>query len=83
MRLIPQFDYLVVKDIKSDESDLWMPDTVKEDDRALVVSVADGVDMFSPGDIVVFHPRVGRKITVEREDYKILKQTEIIGVLVE
>ncbi len=83
MKLIPKFDYLVVDADVEVESELWVPDTVKIDDRAVVVSVADDVEDFSVGDIVVFPPRVGRTVTVDRKDFKILKSTEIIGVLVD
>lgn len=83
MRLIPKFDYLVVDTDIKDDSPIWTPDTAAGDDRAVVVDIADDVTEFNVGDIVVFPPRVGRTVTLERKDWKILKQTEIIGVLVE
>ena len=86
----PLMEKIIVKqmDQKKTTSGLIVPDSVVKDKRGVIVAVGDGdiVDgkivplTVKVGDEVLWFPYAGHEITIEGEDYIILRQSDIIGV---
>ena len=46
------------------------------------ISIGENVDNFNINDIAVYHPSGGQAIILNGEIYKVLKKTEVYGILV-
>ncbi len=89
----PLGDRVVVKPEAAEEktsSGLYIPDTAKEKpQRGTVVAVGPGrvengtkIDMsVSEGDTVLYGKYAGTEITIENEDYLIVRESDILGVV--
>ena len=89
----PLADRVVVKPEPAEEqtaSGLYIPDTAKEKpQRGKVVSVGPGrvengtkIDMtVKEGDTVLYGKYSGTEITLSSEDYLIMRESDILGVL--
>ncbi len=89
----PLGDRVVVKPEAAEEktsSGLYIPDTAKEKpQRGTVVAVGPGrvengtkIDMsVSEGDTVLYGKYAGTEITIENEDYLIVRESDILGIV--
>ena len=89
----PLGDRVVVKPEAAEEktsSGLYIPDTAKEKpQRGKVVAVGPGrvengtkIDMtVKEGDAVLYGKYSGTEITIDGEDYLIMRETDILGVV--
>lgn len=86
----PIMEKIIVKQVeqKKTASGLIVPDSVVKDKRGVVVAVGDndivnGQEVplkVKVGDEILWFPYAGHEITIEGEDYIILRQSDIIGV---
>lgn len=86
----PIMEKIIVKQIeqKKTSSGLLIPDSVVKDKRGVIVAVGDGdiingqvvPNKVKVGDEVLWFPYAGHEITIEGEDYIILRQSDIIGI---
>lgn len=61
---------------------LHLPDNSSEPQSyGKVISVGEKINNISIGDIIVYHPRAGMDLLVEKKLLKILKYDEIYGLL--
>jgi chaperonin GroES len=82
-------DYVLIKPIEDDKitkSGIIIPDTVKESPtKGVIVSVGDGIDNIPlsvvVGDKVMFSKYDGTNITIDDEEYIIIKEENIFMVL--
>lgn len=89
----PLGDRVVVKPEAAEEktsSGLYIPDTAKEKpQRGTVVAVGPGrvengtkIDMsVSEGDTVLYGKYAGTEITIDSEDYLIVRESDILGIV--
>lgn len=86
----PLMEKIIVKQVdqKKTASGLIVPDSVLKDKRGVIIAVGDG-DIVNGqvvplkvkvGDEILWFPYAGHEITIEGEDYIILRQSDIIGV---
>ena len=86
----PIMEKIIVKQLeqKKTSSGLIVPDSVVKDKRGVIVAIGDG-DIINGqvvplkvkvGDEILWFPYAGHEITIEGEDYIILRQSDIIGV---
>ena len=94
MKIRPLHDRILVKRLEEQEErrgGIIIPDTAKEKpQRGKVVAVGDGrvledgkrlpLDV-KPGDQVLFGKYSGSEVKIDEEEYLILKEEEILGVL--
>lgn len=86
----PIMEKIIVKQLeqKKTSSGLIVPDSVVKDKRGVIVAVGDNdivngkeVELkVKVGDEILWFPYAGHEITIEGEDYIILRQSDIIGV---
>ena len=86
----PLMEKIIVRQVgqKKTPSGLIVPDSVAKDKRGVIVAIGDGdiVDgkvvplTVKVGDEILWFPYAGHEITIEGEDYVILRQSDIIGV---
>lgn len=93
MKIRPLFDRVVIKPIESESASnvgLVLPDTAKQrQEKGVVVAVADGtnfdgekVDMkVKNGDTVFFNKYAGAEVKIENQNFIIMRQIDIIGVV--
>ena len=91
----PLSDRVVVKAEKAEEktsSGLYIPDTAKEKpQRGRIVSVGPGrvengtkIDMtVKAGDTVLYGKYAGNEITIDGEEFLIMRETDILGIVEE
>lgn len=91
----PLSDRVVVKAQAAEEktsSGLYIPDTAKEKpQRGNVVAVGPGrvengnkIDMtVQAGDTVLYGKYAGTEITIDGEDYLIMRESDILGIVVD
>ena len=61
---------------------IYIPEAAKEKpQRGKVEAVGKDVEEVKVGDLVLFDKYSGSKISVENEDYLIVKEDEILGIL--
>jgi chaperonin GroES len=61
---------------------LYIPDAAKEKpQRGKVEAVGKDVEEVKVGDIVLFDKYSGSKINVDNEDYLIVKEEEVLGII--
>jgi len=85
----PIADRVIIKPAPADEKTkggLIIPDTAKEKpQRGEVVAVGPGKDgnlmTVAPGDIVLYGKYSGQEVTLEGQDYLIMREEEILVVL--
>ena len=89
----PLSDRVVVKAEAAEEktsSGLFIPDTAKEKpQRGRIVSVGPGrvengtkIDMtVQEGDTVLYGKYAGNEITIDGEEYLIMRETDILGII--
>jgi len=96
MKVIPLMDRILVKRIESlekTEGGLYIPDSAKEKpQRGLVVAVGDGRILddgqklpltVEAGQHVYFGKYAGNEIKIDGEEHLILREDDILGVVVE
>lgn len=86
----PLMEKIIVKQVeqRKTSSGLIVPDSVVKDKRGVIVAIGDGdiVDgkliplIVKVGDEILWFPYAGHEITIEGENYIILRQSDIIGV---
>ena len=87
----PIMEKIIVKQIVREKtsSGLIVPDSVIQDKRGIIVAVGDG-DIINgqviplkvkEGDEVVWFPFAGHEITIDDQEYVVLRQSDIIGIL--
>jgi len=93
MNIQPLSDRVVVQAQDADEqtaSGLYIPDTAKEKpQRGVVLAVGPGrvengtkVDLtVKPGDTVLYGKYSGTEITLDNEDYMIMRESDILGII--
>ncbi|MDX2002060.1 MAG: co-chaperone GroES [Chitinophagales bacterium] len=89
MNITPLADRVVVKADAAEEttkSGLYIPDTAKEKpQRGEVVAVGSGKKdepmTVKPGDKVLYGKYSGTELTIDGEDYLIMRQSDIFAVL--
>lgn len=93
MKIRPLFDRVVIKPIENESASnvsLVLPDTAKQrQEKGVVVAVADGtnfdgekVDMkVKNGDTVFFNKYAGAEVKIENQNFIIMRQIDIIGVV--
>ena len=85
MRINPTENFVFLKTDVQDKTagGIVLPDTAQEKypDRGQVAATGPVVDNLSVGDIVMFHPRVGTKFTVDGVEYLALRAPEIQAIL--
>lgn len=69
---------------KVTSSGIIMPDTMKEKSlRGEVIDVGEGTEdekmEIKPGDFVIYGKNSGKEITIDGEEYLIMKQTDILA----
>ncbi len=85
----PIADRVIIKPAPADEKTkggIIIPDTAKEKpQRGEVVAVGPGKDgnlmTVAPGDIVLYGKYSGQEVTLEGQDYLIMREEEILVVL--
>ena len=96
MKFRPLHDRIVIKRIEAEAKSaggIIIPDTVKEKpQQGEVVAVGPGgrdesgklipIDL-APGDRVLFGKWSGTEVKIDDEDYLIMKESDVMGVLVE
>jgi chaperonin GroES len=61
---------------------LYIPDAAKEKpQRGKVEAVGKDVEEVKVGDVVLFDKYSGSKINVDNEDYLIVKEEEVLGII--
>jgi chaperonin GroES len=96
MKVIPLMDRLLVKRIESlekTEGGLYIPDSAKEKpQRGLVVAVGDGRFLddgkkvpltVEAGQEVYFGKYAGNEIKIDGEEHLILREDDVLGIVVE
>ena len=94
MKIRPLYDRIVVKRIDEKEqtrSGLFIPDSAKEKPQeAEVVAVGQGKRLedgkivpmeVKPGDKILFGKYSGNEITLDGEDYLIMREDDVLGIL--
>lgn len=94
MAIRPLDDRIVVKPIEAEEASaggILLPDTAKEKpQRALVVAVGDGARndegerlplTVQVGDEIIFGKYAGSEIKWQGEEYKILRESEVLALI--
>ena len=94
MNIRPLYDRIVVKRIDEKEqtrSGLFIPDSAKEKPQeAEVVAVGQGKRLedgkivpmeVKPGDRILFGKYSGNEITLDGEDYLIMREDDVLGIL--
>ena len=95
MQIIPLFDRVLLKPIEEQnttQSGLILYSNAARLPKAQVISLGSGIcdngtkkQAFGvkPGDIVLFEEHTANKITLGKENFYLIKEIDIIGVLVE
>ena len=93
MNIQPLSDRVVVQAQDADEktaSGLYIPDTAKEKpQRGAVISVGPGrvengtkiAMTVKPGDIVLYGKYSGTEITLDDQEYMIMRESDILGIV--
>ena len=94
MNIRPLYDRIVVKRIDEKEqtrSGLFIPDSAKEKPQeAEVVAIGQGKRLedgkivameVKPGDRILFGKYSGNEITLDGEDYLIMREDDVLGIL--
>jgi chaperonin GroES len=92
MKITPLFDRLLVKQIETTQSagGIFIPPSCLEKPQiAKVLSVGNGIEqngetvkmVVKPGDTVVYSKYAGSEITLENEKLILIKQCDILGLL--
>ena len=94
MKIRPLYDRIVVKRLDEKEqtrSGLFIPDSAKEKPQeAEVVAVGQGKRLedgkivpmeVKPGDRILFGKYSGNEITLDGEDYLIMREDDVLGIL--
>lgn len=86
MNIQPLFDKVLIKPQKLEEktaSGIYIPDTAKQDKPQFgeVVAVGDNTKVVSSGQKVVFAKYGPTEISIEGEDYLIVKEEDILATL--
>ena len=95
MKVVPLNDKIVVKRVEAEEKTaggIVLPDTAKEKPKqGKILSVGDGkllengkraAFQVKEGDRVLFTSYAGNEVTVDGEEYLIMSEDDILGVLV-
>lgn len=85
----PLADRVLIKPMEAEEKTIggiYIPDTAKEKpQRGTVVAVGKGtkeVEMeLKEGDVVLYGKYSGTEISIEEEDYLIMKQSDVLAVI--
>jgi len=71
-----------LEEIEKTAGGLYIPDAAKEKpQRGKVEAVGKDVEEVKVGDIVLFDKYSGSKINVDNEDYLIVKEEEVLGII--
>jgi len=85
MKFKPLGDRVFVKFLEETEKTaggIYIPDTAKEKpQKGVIEAVGKDVEEVKKGDIVLFEKYAGSKIAIDNEDYLIVKEDEILGIL--
>ncbi len=93
MNIQPLSDRVVVQAQDAEEqtaSGLYIPDTAKEKpQRGVVLAVGPGrvengakIDLtVKPGDTVLYGKYSGTEVTLDNEDYMIMRESDILGII--
>lgn len=86
MNIQPLFDKVLIKPQKAEEktaSGIYIPDTAKQDKPQIgeVVAVGKDVKIIKVGQNVVFTKYGPTEITLESEDYLIVKEEDILATI--
>lgn len=89
----PIMEKILVKQLITNKTDsgLIIPDNVKQEKRGVIVAVGDGdvvngelvPIVVKVGDVVIWMPYAGQEIMVDGEELIVLRQSDIIGVVIE
>lgn len=89
----PIMEKILVRQIITNKTDsgLIIPDNVKQEKRGIIVAVGDGdvvngelvPIVVKVGDMVIWMPYAGQEIMVDGEELIVLRQSDIIGVVIE
>jgi chaperonin GroES len=73
----------LIKEETITKGGLIVPGTVRKDPQkyGTVISVGDDVKRILPGDTLIFHERGGQVILLDGEEYRILNDAEIYGIV--
>lgn len=82
----PRHDWVVLQPIREEkvrESGLVIPDTIDErkPDIAKVIEVSDDIHSLNPDMRVIYKRYAGQTIFVDEEEYLMVKDEDIIGVV--
>ncbi|MCF8330848.1 MAG: co-chaperone GroES [Bacteroidales bacterium] len=89
MKFKPLGDRVLAKPLSADDKTsggIIIPDTAKEKpQKAKVVAVGSGTEghemTVKPGNVIIYGKFAGTEISFENEDYLILKEDEIYGII--
>lgn len=89
----PIMEKILVRQLITNKTDsgLIIPDNVKQEKRGVIVAVGDGdvvngelvPIVVKVGDTVIWMPYAGQEILVDGEELIVLRQSDIIGVVIE
>ena len=89
MKVRPQFDRVVVKRDAPPQDELisgliYKPDTIQpRPTTGTVLAVGDACTELKVGDRIKFEPFSGYSVEVDGEEFDIMRETEVVGVLSE
>jgi chaperonin GroES len=95
-QLVPLYDRIVVRPLTDSErkvGSLYIPDVAKEKPQiGVVLAVGPGeplphgvikVPVLSPGDKVLYNKYAGSEVTVDDEEYLILRESDVLAKVIE
>ena len=81
----PTDDHLLVlqADEETQKGGIILATTGIKPNRGKVIEIGDKVSVVKKGDQIVFGKFIGESVTVEKDTYLIMRETEIAGIIID